>query len=78
MALLIQAGGLGFMTFAVLAAISIGGHVGIQHQVLAKEAMQQTSLASIGRTAKAVVSLALIVEAIAVVGLTITWWQEKG
>jgi len=78
LALLIQAGGLGFMTFAVLAAISIGGHVGIQHQVLAKEAMQQTSLASIGRTAKAVVSLALIVEAIAVVGLTITWWQEKG
>lgn len=78
LAVLIQAGGLGFMTFAVLAAMSIGGHVGLQHQLMAKEAMHQTSLANIGRTAKAVVSLALVVEAIAVVGLTLTWWSDKG
>ena len=32
LAVLIQAGGLGFMTFAVLAAMSLGGHVGLQHQ----------------------------------------------
>ncbi|ATZ73022.1 Ktr system potassium transporter B [Idiomarina sp. X4] len=78
LAVLIQAGGLGFMTFAVLAAMSIGGHVGLQHQLMAKEAMHQTSLANIGRTAKAVVSLALTVEAVAVVGLTLTWWSDKG
>ncbi|ASG66732.1 Ktr system potassium transporter B [Idiomarina piscisalsi] len=78
LAVLIQAGGLGFMTFAVLAAMSIGGHVGLQHQLMAKEAMHQTSLANIGRTAKAVVSLALVVEAVAVVGLTLTWWSDKG
>ena len=40
--------------------------------------MHQTSLANIGRTAKAVVSLALTVEAVAVVGLTLTWWGDKG
>ncbi|RXS43329.1 Ktr system potassium transporter B [Idiomarina sp. 29L] len=78
LAVLIQAGGLGFMTFAVLAAMSLGGHVGLQHQLMAKEAMHQTSLANIGRTAKAVVSLALTVEAVAVVGLTLTWWSDKG
>ena len=78
LAVLIQAGGLGFMTFAVLAAMSLGGHVGLQHQLMAKEAMHQTSLANIGRTAKAVVSLALTVEAVAVVGLTLTWWGDKG
>ncbi len=66
------------MTFAVLAAMSLGGHVGLQHQLMAKEAMHQTSLANIGRTAKAVVSLALTVEAVAVVGLTLTWWGDKG
>ncbi|WP_300320821.1 potassium transporter TrkG [Idiomarina sp.] len=78
LAVLIQAGGLGFMTFAVLAAMSLGGHVGLQHQLTAKEAMHQTSFANIGRTAKAVVSLALTVEAVAVVGLTLTWWGDKG
>lgn len=78
LAVLIQAGGLGFMTFAVLAAMSLGGHVGLQHQLMAKEAMHQTSLANIGRTAKAVVSLALTVEGVAVVGLTLTWWGDKG
>lgn len=78
LAVLIQAGGLGFMTFAVLAAMSLGGRVGIQQQLLAKEALHQTSLANIGRTARAVVSLALAVEAIAIIGLTLTWWSEKG
>jgi len=77
-ALLIQAGGLGFMTFAVLAAISLGGQVGLRQQMLAKEAMQQTSLASIKKTAIAVVSLALLAEAVAVVIMTLYWLQDKG
>lgn len=76
--LLIQAGGLGFMTFAVLAAISLGGQVGLRQQMLAKEAMQQTSLASIKKTAIAVVTLALIAEAIAVVIMTLYWLTDKG
>lgn len=76
--LLIQAGGLGFMTFAVLAAISLGGQVGLRQQMLAKEAMQQTSLSSIKRTAIAVVTLALIAEAIAIVVMTLYWMTEKG
>lgn len=76
--LLIQAGGLGFMTFAVLAAISLGGQVGLKQQMLAKEAMQQTSLASIKKTAKAVITLALLAEAIAVVVMTLYWVADKG
>ncbi|MGM0481575.1 MAG: TrkH family potassium uptake protein [Pseudomonadota bacterium] len=77
-ALLIQTGGLGFMTFAVLAAVSLGGRVGLKQQMLAKEAMQQTSLASIKTTAMAVLTLALIAEAIAVVAMTAYWLPEKG
>lgn len=76
--LLIQAGGLGFMTFAVLAAISLGGQVGLRQQMLAKEAMQQTSLASIKKTAIAVVTLALLAEAIAIVVMTLYWMPDKG
>ncbi|MGM0526177.1 MAG: TrkH family potassium uptake protein [Pseudomonadota bacterium] len=77
-ALLIQAGGLGFMTFAVLAAISLGGQIGLKQQMLAKEVMQQTSLSSIKQTALAVVILALVAEAIAVIAMTIYWTADKG
>ncbi|AVJ54942.1 Ktr system potassium transporter B [Idiomarina sp. OT37-5b] len=76
--LLIQAGGLGFMTFAVVAAISLGGQVGLKQQMLAKEVMQQTSLGSIKKTAFAVVTLALVAEAIAIVVMTVYWTAEKG
>ena len=76
--LLIQAGGLGFMTFAVVAAISLGGQVGLKQQMLAKEVMQQTSLGSIKKTAFAVVTLALVAEAIAIVVMTVYWTADKG
>ena len=43
-AMLIQTGGIGFMTFAILAVMSMGGNIGISYQLVAREAMQQTSL----------------------------------
>ncbi|WP_404401093.1 Ktr system potassium transporter B [Idiomarina seosinensis] len=76
--LLIQAGGLGFMTFAVLAALSLRGHLGIRQQMLASEDMQETSLMSIKRTALAVVLLALLAEGIAVIAMTLYWLTDKG
>ncbi|GHG71442.1 Ktr system potassium transporter B [Alishewanella longhuensis] len=77
-ALLIQAGGLGFMTFAVVAAISLGAKIGLSQQKIAQEALGQTSLAQVTTIAKAVLLYALVIELIGVLLLTLTWWSELG
>ena len=77
-ALLIQAGGLGFMTFAVVAAISLGAKIGLSQQKIAQEALGQTSLDQVTTIAKAVLLYALLIELIGVLLLTLTWWSELG
>lgn len=77
-ALLIQAGGLGFMTFAVVAAISLGAKIGLSQQKIAQEALGQTSLAQVTTIAKAVLLYALVIELIGILLLTLTWWSELG
>lgn len=77
-ALLIQAGGLGFMTFAVVAAVSIGAKIGLSQQKIAQEALGQTSLAQVTTIAKAVLLYALVIELLGVMLLTLTWWSELG
>lgn len=77
-ALLIQAGGLGFMTFAVVAAISLGAKIGLSQQKIAQEALGQTSLAQVTTIAKAVLLYALVIELVGMVLLTLTWWSELG
>lgn len=77
-ALLIQAGGLGFMTFAVVAAISLGAKIGLSQQKIAQEALGQTSLAQVTTIAKAVLLYALVIELVGIVLLTLTWWSELG
>ena len=52
--ILIQCGGLGFMTFAILAALSLSSKVGIRQQVMAQETIGQTSLAKATFTVKGV------------------------
>lgn len=77
-ALLIQAGGLGFMTFAVVAAISLGARIGLSQQKIAQEALNQTSLAQVAQTAKAVLIYAVVIEFFGVVLLTLVWWPDYG
>ena len=77
-ALLIQAGGLGFMTFSVLTILSIGKKIGVRHQLLALEAFNQTSLDKIREVARAVIYFALTVESTAIVLLTLIWSGEMG
>jgi trk system potassium uptake protein TrkH len=77
-ALLIQAGGLGFMTFSVLTVLSIGKRIGVRHQMLALEAFNETSLNKIREVARAVVYFALAVESIGFVLLALTWSGELG
>ena len=77
-ALLIQAGGLGFMTFAVVAAASLGVKVGLSQQKIAQEALNQTSLAQVTQTAKAVLFFSMMIELVGMGGLTVVWWPEYG
>ncbi|PKM11916.1 MAG: Ktr system potassium transporter B [Gammaproteobacteria bacterium HGW-Gammaproteobacteria-3] len=77
-ALLIQAGGLGFMTFALLTAMSLGKRIGVKHQLLALEALNQTSLSKIWEVAAAVFYFAITIEAVGFVLLTLLWSEEQG
>lgn len=75
-ALLIQLGGLGFMTFAVLAFFSLQRRLNIAGQRIAREALGETSFGNIINTAKSVVVIALSVELVGFIGLTATFMQE--
>jgi len=76
-ALLAQAGGLGFATFAILAAISLGKKISLKQQAVALEAFNQTSLSKIQHTALAVFKITLLIEGTAILILTLHWWQHS-
>ncbi|MDU0352611.1 TrkH family potassium uptake protein [Paraglaciecola aquimarina] len=75
-AILIQAGGLGFMTFAVVAALSLGAKLGLSQTLLVKEALGQTSLEKVTQTAKYVVLYSFVIEAVGIALLTVIWASE--
>lgn len=77
-AILIQLGGLGLMTFAVATLIALGGKIGFFQQTVAKEAFNQTDTSTLIRTAKAVIFFALVVETIGISILTVYWSSEMG
>ncbi|MBD0057962.1 potassium transporter TrkH, partial [Acinetobacter baumannii] len=68
--LLIQSGGLGFMTFAILAALSLSPKVGLKQQMMAQDSLGQTSLSKVTFVAKGVVTYTLLFELIGTVILT--------
>ena len=74
--LLIQLGGLGFVTFAVISAISLGKRMSLQHQALALEAFNQTSVSKVRRTAFTVLKVSLLIELCAAIILTL-WWSRN-
>lgn len=76
--LLIQIGGLGLMTFAVLALLALGGRIRARNQLVASGGYNETHPRDLKRTAKEVVGLALIVEGIALVPLALVWVPEHG
>ena len=55
--LLIQSGGLGFMTFAILAALSLSPKVRLRQQMMAQTATGQTNLSKVTFIAKGVFSI---------------------
>ncbi|MGB3288944.1 MAG: potassium transporter TrkG [Burkholderiaceae bacterium] len=73
---LVQLGGLGFVTFAVVAAITLGKKMSLKQQALALEAFNQTSVSKIRRTAFAVFKISLGIEAAVALILALWWWRD--
>lgn len=76
--LLIHLGGLGLMTFAALTVIALGGRLGLGGQRLVREAMSQTSPGDMLVLVRHVAIVALSVEAIGVLLLSLVWVPEMG
>ncbi|MGB7996261.1 MAG: TrkH family potassium uptake protein [Photobacterium halotolerans] len=77
-ALLIQCGGLGLMTFAIVTLIALGGKIGFLERTVAREAFNQTDSSTLATTAKSVMWFALVVELIGITVLTLYWQEELG
>lgn len=75
---LVQIGGLGFVTFAVLAAITLGKRFSMPQQVLALEAFNQTSVSRIRQTAFSVIKIAFVIQGLTMVWLTLWWGPDLG
>uniref|UniRef100_UPI00333E85DB TrkH family potassium uptake protein n=1 Tax=Castellaniella defragrans TaxID=75697 RepID=UPI00333E85DB len=73
---LVQIGGLGFVTFAIIAAMTLGKRVSLRYQALALEAFNQTSVSRIRQTALSVLKFSLAIELSAVLILTLWWWRH--
>lgn len=74
--LLIQCGGLGFMTFALLAVMSISPKIGLKQQIMAQETIGQTSLYNVKFTVKGVFLYSLFFESVGTVILTLAWMPQ--
>nr|WP_305882231.1 TrkH family potassium uptake protein [Halobacillus sp. A1] len=76
--ILIQVGGLGIMTFAVLIYMVLGKKIGIKERLLIKQAMNQTSIGGLIFLIKRLLIFSLSVELIAIVFLSLRWVPEMG
>ncbi len=77
-ALLVQLGGLGFVTFALVAVAKLGKKISLQHQTVAMEAFNQTSVTRLNDTALFVFKMALAIELLAFAVLTAYWAIDLG
>lgn len=77
-ALLIQFGGLGLMTFAIVTLIALGNKVSFFQKSVTKVAFNQTDTSLLITTAKSVLIFAIFVELIGITVLTVYWQSELG
>ncbi|WP_130802859.1 TrkH family potassium uptake protein [Acinetobacter ihumii] len=75
---LIQCGGLGFMTFAILAALSLAPQLGLKQQMMAQDSLGQTSLSKVTFIAQSVFFYTLFFEIIGITVLTTIWTSQFG
>ncbi|QJQ96308.1 MULTISPECIES: TrkH family potassium uptake protein [Halomonadaceae] len=75
---LIQVGGLGFMTFAALTLLLLGMRMPLQEQNLIREALNHTSFKNLVPLVRLVILFALIAETLGALLLAITWVPTYG
>lgn len=75
---LIQLGGLGFMTFGVMIAILLGKKLGITGRMLIQQSTNAESLQGLVRLSLVIFGSAFVFEAISSVVLAIHWMDEYG
>lgn len=76
--ILMQVGGLGLMTFAVMIALLLGRKIGLQSRILIQESFSQTSLGGMVPLVKLILIFAFSVELIAFGFLAVRWVPEYG
>ncbi|MCU9614603.1 TrkH family potassium uptake protein [Caldibacillus lycopersici] len=76
--LLMQFGGLGFMTFAVLFFLMFKKKIGLQERVLIQESLNQTALGGLVQLVKALFIFSISIEAIGFILLSIKWVPAFG
>ena len=76
--ILIQVGGLGFMTFATLFAMILGKKITLRERLLLQEALNQVSVEGIVRLTKSVLLISFVFEAIGTLILTLRWYSDFG
>lgn len=74
--LLVQLGGLGFVTFAVLTSLALGKKLSLRQQAVALQAFNQTSVSRIRRTAVSVIKISLLIELVGAIILTLWWLRD--
>ncbi|MGM0867432.1 MAG: TrkH family potassium uptake protein [Bacillota bacterium] len=75
---LIQIGGLGIMSFAVLIYLMLGKKIGFKERLLLQQALNQTSVGGVIRLVKHLFIFSFIVEGIALALLAAKWIPEYG
>lgn len=75
---LIQFGGLGFMTFAIVVLTSLQRRMGLSSSLTAQEALGQSNTSQIVQTAKSVLKIAFVVEFCGFLGLTACFYPLVG
>ena len=76
--LLIQIGGLGFMTFATMFAIILGKRITLKERLLLQEALNQVSVEGIVRLVKSIILISFTIEAVGALILTLRWSSDFG
>jgi len=71
--LLIQIGGLGFMTMATLVALMFKKRISLKERLILQEAMNQTSIEGIVRLIRRVILYALVIETAGALLFTLRW-----
>ncbi|MEF3302425.1 TrkH family potassium uptake protein [Paenibacillus sp. GYB003] len=74
--LLVQIGGLGFMTVATLAALVFRRRISFRERLILQEAMNQATTEGIVRLIQKVLLYALVIEAVGAVVLAVRWMFE--